>query len=131
LVRRLESEPGITEVVLSSQRPGFAHSTSIELAPRRPGGASARAEAEFIQAEPGFFGLFDIPVLAGRTFQNEDAPGTATAVVVNRSFVNRVLGGEEALGRRIRYAAGQPAPLGLPMGGWYEIVGVVEDYPVE
>lgn len=131
LVRRLESEPGISDVVLSSQRPGVAHGTSIDLEPRRPGGEPARAEAEFIQVEPGFFDVFDVRVLAGRTLRKEDAAGTATAVVANRSFVNQELGGGEALGRRFRYAEGHDGPAGLPPGGWYEIVGVVEDYPVE
>lgn len=131
LVRRLESEPGISDVVLASQRPGFASTTSIELEPRQPGEGAARAEAEFIQVEPGFFDLFDVPVLAGRTLQEEDAAGAAVAVVANRSFVNRALGGGEALGRRFRYAEGYPVPPGLPPGDWYEIVGVVEDYPVE
>jgi predicted permease len=131
LVRRLKSEPGISDVVLSSQRPGITHGTSIDLEPRRPGGEPARAEADYIQVEPGFFDLFDIPVLAGRTLQEEDAAGRATAVVANRSFVNRVLGGGEALGRRFRYVEGRSGPPGLPPWGSYEIVGVVEDYPVE
>ena len=131
LVRRLESEPGISDVVLSSQRPGFAFNTSIELEPRRTGAEPARAAAEFIQVEPGFFDMFDIPVLAGRTLQEEDAAGAVTAVVANRSFVNRALGGGDALGRRFRYVEGQPVPAGLPPGDWHEIVGVVEDYPVE
>ena len=131
LVRRLESEPGISDVILASQRPGRSFSTVVEFEPRRTGAEPARAEADFLQVEHGFFDVFDIPLLAGRVLQEDDAAGAATAVVANRSFVNRVLGGGEALGRRFRYAEDRPAPGGQARGDWYEIVGVVEDFPVE
>jgi predicted lysophospholipase L1 biosynthesis ABC-type transport system permease subunit len=56
-------------------------------------------------------------------------------VIVNRSFVDQVLGGAAATGLRIRYASGYRAggverrPAGTSPDAWYEIVGVVEDFP--
>ena len=44
-------------------------------------------------------------------------------MLVNRSFVAEVLGGQSPLGRRIR----TPAASDAPAGPWQEIVGVVND----
>jgi predicted permease len=72
---------------------------------------------------PDFFEAFNAPVLAGRGFDSRDLAAGADAVVVNESFVDRILGGGNPLGRRIRYAA---APDTEP-GPWYEIVGAVRN----
>jgi len=51
-------------------------------------------------------------------------------VIVNQSFVQRVLGGRNPIGRRVRYRLFEETPgprkLADP-GPWYEIVGVVRD----
>src|SRR6185369_15331578 len=52
------------------------------------------------------------------------------AVVVNQSFAQLIFGGD-ALGRRIRYAGGSRSAAtrnGEP-SRWYEIVGIVRDFP--
>jgi putative ABC transport system permease protein len=62
-----------------------------------------------------------------------DSGTAATAVIVNRAFVEQVLGGRNALGRRMRYTW-RYGPERAPRTGeaadsarWYEIVGVVSD----
>jgi predicted permease len=68
-----------------------------------------------------FFRTFDVNVLAGREFAAGDFGGGAPgAVLVNRAFVDRVLLGGSALGRRIRFD-------GDAQSRWREIVGVVEN----
>lgn len=47
-------------------------------------------------------------------------------VIVNHSFVQRVLHGANPIGRRVRYPAGDSGGSGQP-GPWHEIVGVVRD----
>ena len=65
---------------------------------------------------------------AGRSFHAGDLSGDATAVIVNVSFVNRVLGGRNAIGVRLReFPDGSRA---APAGPWLEIVGVVPDLGV-
>ena len=66
------------------------------------------------------FNVFRTSVTAGRVFDSRDLAAGANSVVVNRLFVERVLAGRNAVGRRIRYAAEEP-------GRWFEIVGVVSD----
>ena len=69
-------------------------------------------------------------LLAGRTLEPNDRRPEADAVVVNRSFVEDVLGGGNPLGHRIRYSgASGDAPADLEMERWFEIVGVVGDFP--
>jgi hypothetical protein len=68
-----------------------------------------------------FFESLGQPILQGRAFDAGDLGEERTAVIVNTSFVERVLGGQNPIGRRIRYhpwGDGEPGP-------WREIVGVV------
>jgi hypothetical protein len=70
-----------------------------------------------------FFDVFQTPVLAGRGFAPHDMGVGANTVVVNHLFVDKILAGRNAVGRRIRYKVEdikQPGP-------WFEIVGVVRD----
>ena len=48
----------------------------------------------------------------------------ATAIIVNRSFAQQIFGDGNVLGRRVRYRGASPE-----LAGWYEIVGVVGDFP--
>lgn len=133
LVRRLESEPGIADVTFASHLPGREFTTSIEVEPPQAAAEPARAEVQYLEVAPGFFEVFDIPLLAGRALREDDLNGAATAVIANRSFVQRVLGGGDPLGRRFRYTRtyGSAGPGGLEQGEWYEIVGVVGDFPAD
>lgn len=59
-----------------------------------------------------------------------DLEGPAKRIVVNRAFVDKFFGGRTAIGHRIRYSRVQrnlPPP--EPRATWYEIVGVVSDFP--
>jgi putative ABC transport system permease protein len=73
-----------------------------------------------------FFAVFQSPVLAGRSFAPLDMGAGANAVVVNHLFVDKVLAGRNAVGRRIRYLTEDSQGVTKP-GPWFEIVGVVRD----
>jgi len=80
--------------------------------------------------DPDFFATFDAPPIAGRLLAPSDYSGIPLVVVVNQAFVQTVLGGRHAVGRRIRYTLvtndGQRPPLAARQP-WLEIVGVVRD----
>jgi hypothetical protein len=80
----------------------------------------------FNQVDSAFFDAFGIPLLAGRGFEPGDPQGSA--VLVNRSFVNRVLAGGNPIGRVVRVVNrnGPVADRNGPVAG-YEIVGLVGD----
>jgi hypothetical protein len=68
-----------------------------------------------------FFESLGQPILQGRAFDAGDLGEERTAVIVNTSFVERVLGGQNPIGRRIRFhpwGDGEPGP-------WREIAGVI------
>jgi cell division protein FtsX len=138
LVSRLEREPGVAAVTFASHVPGdWAWSSgaagTIEVEDPRRAAEPARHHVSFVQADPGLFAVYDVPILMGRSFHSADLAGTATAVIVNRSFVQQVLGGGDALGRQFRYTRTEDGlePGGVEMGGSYEIVGVVSDFPAK
>jgi hypothetical protein len=67
-----------------------------------------------------FFDALDQSILSGRAFDAGDLSGPRTSVIVNTTFVNQVLAGQDPIGRRVRYRAWNSGP-----GQWFEIVGVV------
>jgi hypothetical protein len=103
---------------------------AIEVNGASPNEQSRRARVGTSAVEPNFFGVFQMPVLAGRTFDSRDLNENANTVVVNTSFVDRILGGRNAVGQLIRYESvgeikdrrSQAKP-----GPWLEIIGVVRD----
>ncbi len=129
LVERLRAEPWVTGVTYASA----VTAGTIEIASPQPGGQANLKAVRFLQVEPGAMDVFGATVLSGRAFRPGDLAGAATAVVVNRSFVEAELDGGSELGRRFRYrsTSGGVRPGGVEKDGWYEIVGVVRDFPAE
>jgi predicted permease len=138
LARRLAAEPGVAAVTFAFDIPGVEASGAVEVpGARTPPAGGTGHPVRFNGVDAGFFGAFGIPVLAGRPFGPGDPGPASTAVIVNRTFVQTVLGGGDALGRRVRHvgedrwmeAAGGAAD--SPPGRWHEIVGVVGDLPAK
>ncbi len=119
LVRRLEAEPDVAGVALSRWFPGREAWTGIEVE------GSTAQYTRINQVDLRLFDVFDVPVLVGRTFTPADARPAATAIVVNTVLAERIAGGANVLGRRVRlrHAAGDDTP----PGPWLEIVGIVPD----
>jgi putative ABC transport system permease protein len=77
---------------------------------------------------PDYFDVLGTQLLSGRGFHPGDMRSGAHVVIANQRFVEKVLGGKNAIGRRVRYVArdgwGDLSPKEEP---WYEIVGVAPD----
>ena len=122
LVRQLEAGPAPGGVTLTQYQPGLGPQRNMESDPNADGGPRLIRTA-FDRIDAAFFDVFDLALLAGRRFDAGDFQSGGTGVIVNRSFVDNHLDGENALGRRFRTPAGaktEPGP-------WYEIIGIVED----
>lgn len=145
LLRRLRSEPGV-DATFASNFPGRGEPPArIEVEP--PASRAASTAATTRDGSPDqrglqslgvlvnhvgtdLFEMFDVPVVAGRAFADSDAGDGSRAVIVNRTFADRIGGGANIVGRRLRYAGGADVLPGEPAAGqWYEIVGVVPDFP--
>jgi len=86
--------------------------------------ADLRGPRVFIaRVDPDFFSALQQPILSGRGFDLSDLGEDGSAVIVNTTFVDRVLGGRNPIGKRVRYSV----PTDEEPGPWYEIVGVVGD----
>jgi predicted permease len=124
LARRLPAEPGLGPVAIASALPGMSHDNrwiEVEGVPPAPRSPAPAHKVNVARVDVGYFDALDQPILSGRNFSRGDLGEDRSAVIVNTSFVDRVLGGRNALGRRVRYWDADREP-----GPWsFEIVGVV------
>jgi predicted permease len=134
LLRRVEAEPGIAGASVATSVPGEGPYRRIEVegGAARSGTGSGQNETDATTntIAPNLFSVLDVPIVAGRAFVEADALEGSTAAIVDRVFVEQILGGGAVLGRRIRMAhtassGEEPIP-----GPWLEIVGVVPDFAV-
>jgi predicted permease len=120
LARRLQEEPGVSRVTFADRLPGMDHPRRFVEVDEGPAGAVRVCTAA---VDVDYFAVLEVPVASGRAFNAGDLSADRPVVVVNQSFVRNVLGGRNAIGRRVRIAAeGNAEP-----GPWQEIVGVVPD----
>lgn len=134
LERRLRAEPEVTSVAVATRLPVMDH-PQVWVQVDSGAAASTATWAMPTAVAPGFFETFDARIVAGRGLTSADAG--ARVVLVNEHFVERLLGGRNAVGRLVRYttryaevtATGQPRGIAAAEmrepGEWYEIVGVV------
>jgi ABC-type antimicrobial peptide transport system permease subunit len=90
------------------------------------------ANVDVNRVAANFFDTYGVPILTGRDFVSADAAPGTRVVIVNRSFAQLVSNGAAVLGSRIRLAnggTGAQTITGLSED-WYEIVGIVENFPV-
>lgn len=125
LMRRLEAEPYVSAVTFGQGFDGRGSRALVEVEDAAPPeGTVSDQRVRTSGVDTGFFDTFGVPILTGRPFNAADTGDNAKTVIVNRTFVERVLGGANALGQRVRYVADGADPDTMP---WYEVVGVVAD----
>jgi putative ABC transport system permease protein len=146
LIQRLEAEPEVAAVTFSTAVPGDEATVWIEVeGVRTPtaeeaqhasgyvvrAGSGAGHEVRMNRVDAGYFDTFEVPLVTGRGFRIADANPAATAVIVNRSFAEAIFGTSNAVGRQLRYAgrSNDADPEHVEFGRWYEIIGVVADFP--
>jgi putative ABC transport system permease protein len=138
--QRLAAEPGVIGVTFVDRLPRSGHvERNVELGD--PSSASAQSAAAVPSAasiplrevstatiDPSYFDVLGSPILAGRGFNASDLAPGAHVAIVDRSFVDQVLSGRNAIGRRVRFAAQQRGgTLTDEERPWHEIIGVVNE----
>jgi putative ABC transport system permease protein len=76
----------------------------------------------FTWVSPGYFETMQIPVLAGRDFNDRDTRSSPHVAIVNQTFVQKYLGGANPLGKTVRTLSEPRYPQAE-----YEIVGLTKD----
>lgn len=135
LMRRLAAEPGVGASFVSDN-PGGEPDRRFEIEdgvatvdPTAPATREATVRAAVSSVGAGFFELYHAPILGGRGFVDADATEGSTAVIVDRTFAQR-MGGGNVIGRWIRVPEGFGSrPDDAERAPWLEIVGVVDDLP--
>ncbi|HZB24686.1 MAG TPA: FtsX-like permease family protein [Vicinamibacterales bacterium] len=139
LERRLEAESAVSNVTFSMVDPG--NELALVLEAEGLAGSGGRIDYNIVEGSkqghlvrfnriaPDLFSAFDVPILLGRALHAGDIAGDG--VVVNRTLATRLFGGASALGQRVRYVGRSREAFSeyVTHDRWYEIVGVVPDFP--
>jgi predicted permease len=78
--------------------------------------------SKFTWVSPGYLQTLQVPMIAGRDFDDRDTTVSPRVAIVSQSFVNKFLAGRDPVGKLIRTAPEPHYPAAV-----YEIVGVVKD----
>jgi putative ABC transport system permease protein len=85
---------------------------SFEIVGAPPVDPNRRPTADYAAVTPGYFRTLDLPVVAGRVFDDTDRIDSTPVCVVNEAFARRYLAGRPALGARIAFRSVlSPAPV--------------------
>jgi len=98
-----------------ARRTVIAYAVGLTVQPEkeglRPYAASARATV------PDFFPMFDVPFLHGGPWSEADEAGRARVVVLSKATNDRLFGGENSVGRRVRLS-----------DQYYTVAGVIDEW---
>jgi predicted permease len=83
-------------------------------------GAPPNPANRYLTVGPGFFRTMEIPILAGRDFEESDRPGSRAVAVINQVFAKANFGGRNPVGQHLILRNGEGERLARDM----EIVGV-------
>lgn len=139
LRQRVASDPAVLGVTFVDRLPTEGHREfHVELDDDATAGAQRLAASDTkgplrntsaAYIDPSYFTVLQAPLLAGRAFQVGDIGPESHVLIVDQSFVEQVLEGRNAIGRRVRLAhygdgPGSRTDLTRP---WYQIIGVVKE----
>jgi putative ABC transport system permease protein len=124
LLLRLKALPGVVAVTETSTLPPYGGIPSeIEV----PGKThSEKWESIFQLCSEGYFQVLKIQLLNGRTFTDAEVAGARKLAVVNQTFVNKYLNGENPMGRQVRISSLADFEDKVP-DPTFEIIGVAAD----
>jgi predicted permease len=125
LVEKLRGEPDVRAVTFATALPRMDHPTRLMVVDQDPAAVAAPAAGHFkvraARIAIDFFDQLGQPLVAGRAFDSRDLHQDANTIIVNTTFAQRAFGSTNPIGRRMREATSD----GAPVGPWLEIVGIV------
>ena len=122
LDRELQSLPGVESAGIVSELPlagtHMEHNFVVRGRPEVPVGEEPELSAH--EASPKYFSTMQIPVIAGRVFDDGDALKSTPVAVITKSMADQYFPGENPIGAQVAWAR-------TPQKRWMTIVGVVGD----
>jgi putative ABC transport system permease protein len=135
LLTSLEGTPGLRQAAITSNLPATgAASVKYQLDGEPEAEPGTEPTAARVAISPGYLGLLDVPILAGRDFDRRDGFDGQESIIVTRDFASRVWPEQQALGKRLRVypeqpprSPGAPAAERPPPGKWLTVTGISGD----
>ena len=125
VVATLESLPGIRAAAVTTSIPGDDGGDERRLVIDGRTSEADEINVQAIAVSPALFETIDLPLLAGRTFtEQENENPDAFVALINQRLANLLWPGASALDRRIGFRAGDAIQ-------WYRVVGVAPDIHYE
>src|SRR6516165_7919000 len=122
LLTKLEAQPGIQSVALSSRVPLAFGGGSTAVNPEGyVSQANESMETQVAIVTPNYFQTLQIPIVKGRDFTAQDAKSSQRVVIVSETFVNRYWPNQEAVGKQLNSDLTHE---------WFTVVGVSRDSKV-
>jgi putative ABC transport system permease protein len=120
LLEEVKSLPG-TQAALVSETPlGGEYLTHDFLVEGQQLSAGEEPDVQTLSVEGGYFRVMQIPLLSGRDFTSQDNENAPLVGIINQSLARRFFNEEDPLGKRVRWARGDP-------NNWITVVGVAGD----
>ena len=122
ILPKLEAIPGVRSAAVTSRLPATgANPLPIRIQGEAERASSEQRTAQDVVVTPGYLQVAGVTLLRGRRFTEEDDAYAPRVALVNQEFVEKYLGGKDAVGRQVQVDTGDGKPV------WNEIVGVVSD----
>lgn len=120
MLTRLRTLPGVTFAGATHRLPLRGNSAmGFEIEGRPIAEGQPRLRANYRAITPEYFRALGTPLIAGRTYTDEEAWRKPTAIIVNQTLARRHWPNENPIGKRLR-TGGNNSP-------WLEIIGVAAD----
>ena len=123
LNERVGSLPGVASVGTVNILPLQPGNTTVVYVEGDPIPAPGQAlEANIRTVNESYFQTLQVPMIAGRAFDARDKANSTAVVIVGKTMADRLFGGRNPIGRRLRYSGLEAPPM--------EVVGVVGDIKI-
>jgi putative ABC transport system permease protein len=124
LLPRLQNLPGVIAAAGALAFPPFGGiNTDFDVAGKTH---SDTWKGDMVLCSSQFFATIGTRLMGGRLLSEEDVAGLRKVAVVNQTFASKYFPGESPIGRQVKLAGLEKAP--VPMANpWFEIIGVVSD----
>jgi predicted permease len=121
-LRRVAQVPSVAGVAAASDVPLAGSNAIFYSAEGQPPVTAQNMPRAYIhRVTPEFFKTFQIPILAGRTFNESELSATSNVVIVTEAVVKRFWPGQNPIGKRVK---GGRLDSDNP---WLNIIGVIND----
>ena len=129
LLPALAALPGVRGVgaVMGVPLVGMQFNISFTVKGRPPVRPADEPAMEIRVASPGYFSAIGIPIKRGRTFTEDDRPGSEQVVVITESAAKRFFPNDDPIGQTITLGWGKRDSNGVRHTAGGRIVGIVGD----